>query len=69
MLTDGQTSLQVHGHCNLTRLTPQAHFKPITPSYPNPNLTLTSLNMAVQIANLITYLGHVRTDAGVTGIL
>ena len=44
-LTDGRSEvpngpwpLQIYG-INLTRLTPQAHFNPITPSYPNPNLT------------------------------
>ena len=58
--------LQIDG-VNLVRLTPLAHFNPITPYCTNPNLTQTSLNTAVQIANLIMYHGHVghtdrRTD-------
>ena len=50
----------VHGHCKFMglRLTQQAHFNPIKPSYPNPNLTKTP----VQFANLIMYREHVRTD-------
>ena len=34
----GPWPLQIHG-VNLTRLTPQAHFNPITPYCTNPNLT------------------------------
>ena len=41
---------------------PTSKFNPITPYCTNPNLTLTSLNTALQIANLIMYCGHVRTD-------
>ena len=50
-LTDGRA----------VRLTPKAHFNHITPYCTNPNLTLTSLNTAVQTANLIMYRGHVWT--------
>ena len=35
---NGPWPLQIYG-VNLTSLTPQAQFNPITPSYPNPNLT------------------------------
>ena len=52
--------LMVLTHCKLVRLTPQAHFNPITPCCTNPNLTW--LNTAVQIANLIMYHRHVRKD-------
>ena len=58
---NGLWPLQIYG-VNLTRLTPQAHFNLITPYPTNPNLTLTSLNTAVQIANLVMYRGRVRTD-------
>ena len=54
---NGPWPLQIDG-VNLVRLTPQAHFNPVTPYCTNPNLTLTSLNTAVQIANLIMYRGH-----------
>ena len=63
---NGPWPLQIYG-INLTRLIPQAHFNPITPYCTNPNLTLTSLNTAVQIANLIMYRGHVRTDRWTDG--
>ena len=52
---------QIYG-VNLTRLTPQAYFNPITLYCTNPSLTLTSINTAVQIADLIMYRGHVWTD-------
>ena len=58
---NGPWPLQIYG-VNLIRLTPQAHFNAITPYCTNPNLT--SLNTAVQIANLIMYRGHVRIDGG-----
>ena len=58
---NGPWPLQIYG-VNLTRLTTQADFNPITPYCTNPDLTLTSLNMAVPIANLIMYPGHVRSD-------
>ena len=57
---NGPWPLQIYG-VNLTRLTPQAHFNPVTPYCMNPNLTLTSLNIAVQIPILIMYRGHVWT--------
>ena len=68
--TDGRTyrtdvlrflMVQIYG-VNLTRLTPQAYFNPITLYCTNLSLTLTSLNTAVQIADLIMYRGHVWTD-------
>ena len=59
-VSNGLWPLQIVG-VNLVRLTPQAHFNPITPYCTNPNLT--SLNTAVQIANLIMYRGHVRLSA------
>ena len=37
---NGPWPLQIYG-VNLTRLTPEAHFNPITPYCTNPNLTLT----------------------------
>ena len=55
----GPWPLQIYG-VNLKWVTPQAHFNPITPCCTKPNLT--SLNTAVQIASLIMYHGHVRTD-------
>ena len=60
-VSNGSKPLQIYG-VNLVKLTPQAHFNPITPYCNNPNLTLISLNTAVQIANLIMYCGHVMTD-------
>ena len=77
-MTHGWTNLQdgrseVSYGVNLVKLTPQARFNPITPYCTKPNLTLTSLNTAVQIVNLIIqianlkmYRGHVRTDDGMT---
>ena len=55
----------VRGHCKFMVLTSQAHSNTITPSYPNPNLTLTSLNTALQIANLIMYRGMYGQTDGV----
>ena len=59
----------VHGHSKFigltlqgTRLTPQADFNPITLYCTSPYLILTSLNRAVQFANLIMCRGHVRRD-------
>ena len=59
-VSDGPWPLQIYG-VNLARWTPQAHFNPITPCCTSPNLTLTTLNIAVQIMNLIKHRGHVRT--------
>ena len=67
--TDVLRFLIFHAHRKLMGLTSQAHFNPITPSYPNPNLALTSLNTAVQIANLIMFHGQIRTDGQTTDLL
>ena len=65
-VSNGPWPLQIDG-VNLVRLIPQAHFYPITPYCTNPNLTLTSLNTAIQIASLIMIRGHVRTDRQMDG--
>ena len=59
----------VHGHSKFigltlkgTRLTPQAGLTLYHYTVLNPNLILTSLNTAVQIANLIMCRGHVQSD-------
>ena len=65
-VSNGLWPLQIYG-VNLVRLTPQAHFNPITPYCTNPYLTLSSLTTAVQIANLIMYRGHIWTDRQMDG--
>ena len=47
-VVNGNLTLQIYGF-NPRQLTHKAHFNPITLGYPNPKLTLFSLNMAVQI--------------------